>query len=190
VVAPIASARVGVNHDAPSSATAVWIHKVGATAGIDWTNTITALTANDHVYLQAKADAASFHRYKVTGVAVANGNNWVIPVTTEAGSPSGTEPANGVDVLVAFQFGPLQGPVGPAGPTGPAGPAGATGATGATGPAGPSTPSTDSGNLIKVGSDSLLYSKQLAYVVVKSTEPVAADYGQASIPVGAVWIES
>ena len=45
-------------------------------------------------------------------------------MTTDSGSPQGTEPANGADVVVSSQLQPLQGP---------AGPAGAAGATGATG---------------------------------------------------------
>ena len=88
------------------------------------------------------------------------------------------------------------GPAGPAGPAGPPGPAGATGptgpagATGPAGPPGPSTPSADSLNAIKVGADSLLYVRQLAYVVSKSTTPTAADYGLGTIPVGAIWVQS
>lgn len=51
-------------------------------------------------------------------------------------------------------------------------------------------PSTDANNALKLGTDSQLFVQQLAYVVAKSTAPVAADYGLASIPVGAVWVQS
>ena len=51
-------------------------------------------------------------------------------------------------------------------------------------------PSSDTPNAIIVGSDGKLFVRQLAYVVVKGTEPVATDYGQPIIPVGAVWIQS
>jgi hypothetical protein len=92
------------------------------------------LVAGDHIYLQSKANAASFHRYTITSAAtLIGGTTWQFGVTTDSGSPSGTEPANGADVLLAFQFQPLQGPTGPAGPTGSAGPAGATGPTGPPG---------------------------------------------------------
>jgi hypothetical protein len=154
----IGATRVAVNHDLPGSATELLIHKEGAASGIDWSTTIDALTTGDHIYLQAKANATSWHRYTITGDGtLAGGTTWHIPVTTEAGSPQGTEPNNGADVLVAFQFKPLQGPPGPTGPTGPQGPqgiqgiqgvpgtAGATGATGAQGPAGPQGPAGATG---------------------------------------------
>jgi hypothetical protein len=115
---------VGVDNDSPSLATHVWIHPVDqVTGGVDWSTTIMALVAGDHVYGQAKGSASSWHRWKVTGPAVTNGSNKVIPVTSESGSPQGTEPANGADVVFAFQFQPL---AGPAGATGPAGPPGAS----------------------------------------------------------------
>ena len=149
----VGATRVGVNHDSPASATFMWVHKESQNANIDYSTTIAAMVAGDHVYLQAKANAASFHRYTVTGApALQGGTTWRIPIVTDSGSPSGTEPTNGADVLVAFQFQPLQGPPGPAGPTGsqgiqgiqgiqgPAGTAGATGPTGATGSTGPEGP--------------------------------------------------
>lgn len=117
---PLASATVAVNNADPALATQVWIHRVGLT-GIDWSTIITAMVAGDHVYLQAKANAASYHRYRVGGPAVANTTSWVIPVTTESGSPQGSEPPDGAELLVAFQFQPLQGVAGPIGPAGPAG---------------------------------------------------------------------
>jgi hypothetical protein len=51
------------------------------------------------------------------------------------------------------------------GPAGPAGPPGAEGPAGDPGPEGPGWP-----------------------IVVKTTAPVAADYGETTIPVNAVWI--
>lgn len=51
-------------------------------------------------------------------------------------------------------------------------------------------PSADTPNMIVVGSDGKLFARQLAYVVVKATEPTAVDYGQPIIPIGAVWIQS
>jgi len=83
-------------------ATQIWINKLGQLNGIDWSFFIQELKAGDYVYLQTKADASSFHRYVATGPAIVNGNNWVIPVSTDSGSPVGTEPANGADVLVTF----------------------------------------------------------------------------------------
>jgi hypothetical protein len=139
----MAAAKVGVNNDSPPLASFLFIHKDGLLNNIDYSLPISTLIAGDHIYLQAKADASSFHRYTVTGVPTLNGGTtWQIPVSTDSGSPRGTEPGNNSDVLVAFQFQPLQGPTGPAGPpgatgaTGPTGPAGANGATGATGPTG------------------------------------------------------
>lgn len=127
----IASGRIGVNNDSPVLATEIRLHRLASLQGVDWSAVIATLVSGDHVYLQSKADAASYHRYRVTGAPVADQTtNWLIPVVTDAGSPTGTEPSNGTDVLVAFQFGPLQGPVGPTGATG------ATGATGSTGPTG------------------------------------------------------
>jgi len=149
----VASGKVGVNNDSVSAATVVWIHKNADTLSVDWSNVINTLVAGDHVFFQAKSDANSFHRFTVTGPpTAAASNNWNIPVVTDIGSPQGTEPATNAEVIVAYQFQPLQGPPGPAGPVGPAGPegpqgpqgiqgtAGATGATGATGPTGPEGP--------------------------------------------------
>jgi hypothetical protein len=139
VTAVPAASHVGVNNDAPELATTLWIHKQALLNAVDWSAVIATLTTGDHIYLQAKSDAASWHRYVLTGAPTAVGAGFSVPVTTEAGSPQGTEPVTGVDVIVAFQFQPLQGPAGPTGPTGPTGatgPTGPTGPTGATGPAG------------------------------------------------------
>ena len=133
----VAATKVAVNHDSPASATQARIHKESANNNIDYSVTISAMVAGDHLYLQSKTNAASFHRYTLTGVpTLTGGTTWVIPVVTDTGSPAGTEPANGADVLVAFQFQPLQGPPGPTGPTGPAGSQGIQGIQGIQGPAG------------------------------------------------------
>ena len=200
----VGATRVGVNHDAPGSATFMWIHKESANANIDYSTTIAAVVAGDHVYLQAKANASSFHRYTVTGApTLQGGTTWRIPVTTDSGSPSGTEPANGADVLVAFQFQPLQGPPGPTGPTGPQGATGptgaqgiqgdpgATGATGATGTTGPGVAAGGSTGQVLAktsGTDYVTGWTTPFPIVVKATTPVAADYGQATIPTDAIWI--
>jgi Collagen triple helix repeat (20 copies) len=118
----IAAGRVGVNNDAPSAATAVILHRQDQHS-VDWGATIGALQVGDHVYLQQLNLATSYHRYVVTGTPTLTANNWTIPVTTDTGSPSGTEPQNGAGVLVAFQYTPAAGPQGIQGPTGPQGPA-------------------------------------------------------------------
>jgi hypothetical protein len=66
----------------------------------------------------------------------------------------------------------------------------AGGTVGPPGPPGPTAVSADAGNAVKLGTDSLTYSKQLAYVVAKTTQPTAADYGLGAIPVGAVWVQT
>jgi collagen type I alpha len=136
VTAPLGTpGQVGVDNDAPASATHVWVHKIDHLTGVDYSTVIGTLTTDDTVYLQAKGDAASWHRYLVTGPPVANGNTWVIPVITDAGSPQGSEPVGGSDVLVAFQYTPAQGPTGPTGPAGPQGIQGIQGIQGVAGPA-------------------------------------------------------
>lgn len=152
-----AAGRIAVDDDSPSAATTVYIHKLDY-RNADWGATITALQPGDFVYLQDKSDYLSFHRYAVVNTPIFNDPVWSIPVTTDTGSPAGTEPANGAALVVAFQYTPPQGPQGDQGPEGPQGPQGeqgeqgiqgppgedgadgATGATGATGPAGPTGP--------------------------------------------------
>jgi hypothetical protein len=107
----IGATRVAVDTDAPSAATNVLIHKESKNANIDYGGTISALSAGDHVYMQAKSNANSFHRYLVTGPPTLNGaTTYVIPVSTDSGSAAGSEPQNGADVLVSFQiqFGPIR----------------------------------------------------------------------------------
>jgi hypothetical protein len=50
--------------------------------------------------------------------------------------------------------------------------------------------SANAGNGITAGSDGGAFHKQLAYVVAKTTQPTAADYGLGAIPVGAVWVQT
>jgi len=130
--APVLANQVAVNDDDPALASELYVHKNCNNADIDYSVTIAALVAGDHVLVQTVPDSTSFHRYEVTDVATLDaGTTWVIPVTSDTGSPQGTEPADAAAVLVAFQFAPLQGPMGPTGVTGPAG------ASGAQGPQGP-----------------------------------------------------
>jgi hypothetical protein len=107
----IGATRVAVDNDAPSASTNLLIHKESKNANIDYGGTISTLSAGDHVYLQAKSNANSFHRYTVTGPPTLNGSTtYVVPVSTDSGSAAGTEPQNGADVLVSFQiqFGPIR----------------------------------------------------------------------------------
>lgn len=105
--ATIAAGRVAVNNDAPAAATEVLIHKEANLQLVDWSTVISVLDNGDEVYLQAKSNATSWHRYRVTAAPNIQGTpatTWHIPVITEAGSPQGTEPANGADVWIAFIF--------------------------------------------------------------------------------------
>jgi hypothetical protein len=101
-IAALAAGRVGVNHDTPSLATAVWIHKLaGTSAGVDWTVVISDLAAGDKLYIQKKTDGTVYARYTVTGApTLVNGTTYNIPAVWTAGN---SEPANGNDVVVAFQ---------------------------------------------------------------------------------------
>jgi hypothetical protein len=58
------------------------------------------------------------------------------------------------------------------------------------GPPGPTRVSADANNAVSLGSDGLIYEKQLAYVVAKSSPPTAADYGLTTIPINAVWVQT
>lgn len=101
----IAATRCAVNHDSPSSATWLLIHKESSNNNTDYGATIVSLRDGDHIYLQQKTDATKFHRYELTGTPfLQGGTTWNIPVVTDSGSPIGTEPNNGTDILVAFQF--------------------------------------------------------------------------------------
>jgi hypothetical protein len=103
----IGATRVAVDTDAPSQASWLRIHKECSSRQIDYSASITTLKAGDHIYLQAKSNYASFHRYTVTGAPTIVGTpptTWVVPVTTASGSTPGTEPSNGADVLVVFEL--------------------------------------------------------------------------------------
>jgi hypothetical protein len=102
-VATVGATRVGVNTDDPRVATECWIHKESKNVNIDYSATVAALTAGNHLYLQRKSDYTSYHRYTVTGApTLQGGTTWKIPVTTD--TTTNTEPANGADLLVAFEF--------------------------------------------------------------------------------------
>ena len=104
----VGATRIGVNHDSPSLATELIAHKEAATFGADFGLYFSSLQAGDRIYLQNKTTAESWHVYLVTGPAVLKGTTsgplttWHVPVTTDAGTPTGTEPANGSDVLVVL----------------------------------------------------------------------------------------
>lgn len=102
VNAPFAQAgRIGVNHDSPSSATVLYVHRLDA-GGTDRSGNLLRLTKQNVIYLQQKTLATSWHRYLSTGRPVQDGDCWVIPVRTDTGSAAGTEPANGSPLLVTI----------------------------------------------------------------------------------------
>lgn len=103
----VATGKIGVNNDLPASATKVFMHKESSLQTVDWSNVISTLVVGDHLYLQAKSSASSWHRYTITAAPILNsGTTWEIAVVTDSGSPQGTEPPTNADVLVAFQFQP------------------------------------------------------------------------------------
>lgn len=163
------SGRIGVDNDAPGSATHVWVHRLDSN-GTDYGATVGGLVAGDHIYIQQKNLATSWIRYHVTGAAVLNGATWVVPVAVDTGA-QGSEPGPNTTTLVAFEFTPPQGPVGPMGPTGATGATGPTGATGVQGPIGLTGPQG-----------------------VQGIPGVLAVYEQpgepAGAPVGAIWIDT
>jgi hypothetical protein len=120
--------QAGVNHDEPSYASMLFIHRLADPTNnpeVDWSTTIGGLAVNDHVYLQYAIDAKSWHRYCVIGTPKLEFDVWAIPVVTESGSLAGTEPGQLENILVAFQVvTENQGPPGPSGPEGPPGPQG------------------------------------------------------------------
>ncbi len=92
--------RIGVNHDQPSQATILWIHRIDGN-NTDRSGSLQWLTRHDTIYLQTKTQATSWHRYDVTGPAQLQIDCWVIPVETRTGSAYGTEPPNGTPLLVS-----------------------------------------------------------------------------------------
>lgn len=100
VGAPFGQAgRIGINHDQPSQATMLYVHRLDGN-NTDRGGNLVRLTRHDRIYLQQKTQATSWHRYEVTGRSVLQSDCWVIPVVTEVGSPQGTEPPNGSPLLV------------------------------------------------------------------------------------------
>jgi len=99
---PLSTNRVALNTDAPSAATAVYIHK-NDEATTDFTAVINTLVINDEVFIQQFDDYNNRVTYKVTAVPTLASNTFTIPVALVAGSISGVEPNNGKDVLVAFR---------------------------------------------------------------------------------------
>ena len=93
--AAIAAGRIGVNNDQPSQATEVRLHRLDQ-RNLDWGDVMALMDKGDRMRLQTGNQATSWHRYVLTGKPVAQADNWLIPVVTDAGSPPGTEPANGV----------------------------------------------------------------------------------------------
>lgn len=91
--------QIAVDHDQPSQATKLYIHRLDA-SNTDRSGNLVRLTKHDRVYLQQKTLATSWHRYEVTGRPTFDGELWVVPVRTEVGSPQGTEPGNNVALLV------------------------------------------------------------------------------------------
>lgn len=95
--------RIGVNHDTPALATAVWIHKIYTSSPqVDWSILIGRLKIGDRVLVQLASDATSWYRYAVTGPVTTNGNTLVIPVTYVDGA--GVEPSNGNNILVILEY--------------------------------------------------------------------------------------
>lgn len=94
--------RCGVNHDSPRLATMLFMHRLDS-GNTDRTGDLIRLTRHDRIYLQQKSAASSWHRYEVTGRSTLQGECWVIPVTTDVGSPMGTEPGNNAPVLVEIR---------------------------------------------------------------------------------------
>jgi len=102
ISAPFTNAgRIGVNNDDPRQATQLYVHRLDA-GGTDRGGNLMRLTPQNVIYLQQKAAATSWHRYQSTGRPVLNGDCWIIPVKTHAGSPTGTEPANNTALLVTI----------------------------------------------------------------------------------------
>lgn len=100
--------RAGVNHDSPSQATELWIHRIDTTS-TDWSQAIKQLGPGGNVYLQQRNDAVSWHRYQITGTPTKNGDTWVIPIVTASGSVPGTEPGNGTIVMIKLEHAAVSG---------------------------------------------------------------------------------
>ena len=133
--------RMGVDTDDPRNATALYacVYDMNGTGR---TSMFEGLSVGDTITFTTVGDAQSWHRFQVTGSAALQADTtegYAIPVTTLAGSVSGTEPPSGAQVVTSVDRGAVgaTGPQGPAGDPGAAGPPGPTGAIGPTGPTGP-----------------------------------------------------
>ena len=93
--------RIGVNHDEPSKASLLYVHRFDS-GGTDRSGNLQRLTKQEVIYLQQKTAASSWHRYESTGRPVRDGDCWIIPVRTHAGSAAGSEPPNGSPLLVTI----------------------------------------------------------------------------------------
>jgi hypothetical protein len=105
ITAPFGQAgRVGVNHDQPSQATMLYIHRLDST-NVDRGGHFERMGRLATIHLQTKTQASSWHRYRASGRPILdkNGECWVIPVMQHAGSPQGSEPPNATPVIVSVQ---------------------------------------------------------------------------------------
>lgn len=102
VGAPFGQAgRIGIDHQEPAQATLLYIHRLDST-NTDRGGNLTRITRHDRIYLQQKTAATSWHRYEATGRSKLEADCWIIPVTTDVGSPHGTEPPNATPLLVSI----------------------------------------------------------------------------------------
>jgi hypothetical protein len=109
--APSTTVAIGeacVNDDAPTDATILTLHRIDR-QGIDWSPFLLTLSDVYTIYLQYASNADSWHRYNITGSPTTDGSKVSIPVATAGGSPAGSEPLDGVPVLVVFEPPPVQG---------------------------------------------------------------------------------
>jgi hypothetical protein len=133
---PMPSGRIGADTPAPRQATEL------ITSCIDGDGTnhhamLLTLRAGDRIHLRVATDPDSWHVYDVTSEVIDQGSDtYVVPVTTDSGSPPNTAPTVPTDVLTAFQFEPRPGEQGDPGPEGPEGPQGPQGDRGPAGPQG------------------------------------------------------
>jgi Collagen triple helix repeat (20 copies) len=140
---PMSSGIIASDAEVPRDATELLIscHDID---GIDLTVSFRNLRTGDRVYAQIADDAASWHRWRITEQPeFLDEQNLRIPVESEDGSPTGTEPTDGTEVVVVFGFkypGIEQGSPGEQGPQGPPGPHGPQGIQGLSGEPGPQGP--------------------------------------------------
>lgn len=123
---PFTGIGLAGTNEPPREATELWLQKQDYSLNVDQTPIISRIVAGDQIYLQTKENAQSWHRYLVTTPPEYLEGTWHIGVATDDGSPVGTEPIVGAEIVVAFQYRieTIEGPPGPAGPPGPEGPPG------------------------------------------------------------------